>query len=781
MYDIRQFKPSLFILLMMGMSGYALASGSPGVWLLAMLAVVLNAWLVKTGRFRPMPRLLANGLTLLSLLYILVKLKAGIGSPILVIGEFLVILQIVKLYEQRSNRDYAQLLVLSLLLMVASAINTASLWFGLTFIAFLFLSLYCCLLFHLKVETDHAKAVMHIAPDKVNPLTLRQDQRYLSSSMRRLTAAVSAVSVAMAVFVFLFFPRGPGQGLFGSQFQLRPQQTLTGFSGEVRLDSVSRIQQNPEVVAHVKMWEDGRPVTGGSVYLRGKTFDAWDDKPGSYRWSKSYFEEEGAGPVRAGETTQFAAPLAGVKLTRQEVVLQPTGDGTLFAMRGVLSFSPGRDMKVTLSGVDGSLYSPEPITQQLKYEVVSSDQLPPARMSGQRLINDIANFRFRGTAEPSGLPPIDDTQALVQMREYALRPEVSGAGADGRPLGSQRWAITRQRGLGTPPSPTEFDRPIAQAIEKHLSQNPAYRYTLDLTDSRRPADVDPLVWFVTDEQDGRRGHCEYYAGAMVRLCHALGIQARLVVGFRCDNYNAIAGHFIVQQLHAHAWVEVLTPDGWETFDPTTGNGAPATRNSDGFWSTMRHMMDFLESRWANWVVAYDQESRTSLIQNVDTGLTNTAAASNQWMNQVKDWFNAMNFYIVSSSLLSAAIWLMSLGVAGAVAWFLIEKWRLRRRAARIGLGALPEADQIRLARQLGFYDELLRLLERRGIARPAHMTPLEFSNSITFLPAEVYDAVQRMTRIFYRVRYGSAELSPQRRRWVATALEHVQRTLEPRR
>jgi Ca2+/Na+ antiporter len=67
-----------------------------------------------------------------------------------IIGQFLVLVQLVKLYEQRANRDWAQLIILNLLLMVAAAINTASLVFGLMFIAYLFLSLYVCLLFHLR-------------------------------------------------------------------------------------------------------------------------------------------------------------------------------------------------------------------------------------------------------------------------------------------------------------------------------------------------------------------------------------------------------------------------------------------------------------------------------------------------------------------------------------------------------------------------------------------------------------------------------------------------------
>src|SRR4051812_16033293 len=212
MYDIRQFKASLFVLLVMGMTGFALAAQSPGVWVLSVGGILLNAWLVRTGRFVPLPRLLANGITLVALLYACMVFRRGGSAAILVIGQFLVLLQLVKLFEQRGNRDYSQLLVLSLLLMVAAAINTASLAFGILFFCYLFLSLYCCLLFHLKVETDHAKSAIGVPSDKLNPMTLRQDQRYLPRSMRRLTLIVSSSAIAMAVVVFLFFPRNTGAG-----------------------------------------------------------------------------------------------------------------------------------------------------------------------------------------------------------------------------------------------------------------------------------------------------------------------------------------------------------------------------------------------------------------------------------------------------------------------------------------------------------------------------------------------------------------------------------------
>src|SRR3954454_24662893 len=191
MYDIRQFKPALYALLLLGVSGFAIDAQWPGLGNLSTGGILLNAWLVKTGRFTPMPRFLASIVTIIAFLYIADLVINSQTTPILIIGQFLVLLLLVKLYEQRANRDYAQLIILSLLLMVAAAINTASLIFGVMFIGYLFLSLYCCLLFHLKVESEQARKAIMVMEHEPNPATLRQDQRYLASSMRRLTGLIS--------------------------------------------------------------------------------------------------------------------------------------------------------------------------------------------------------------------------------------------------------------------------------------------------------------------------------------------------------------------------------------------------------------------------------------------------------------------------------------------------------------------------------------------------------------------------------------------------------------
>src|SRR5688572_26011700 len=153
MYDVRQFKPALYALVLLGISGFAMVSGSGGLWVASVALILINMAWVSGGSFRPLPRPVANVLVLLAGAYVAFRVT-GEGTPVMIIGQFLVALQLIKLYEQRANRDYGQLIVLSLLLMVAAAISTSSLLFGLLLVIYLFLSLYCCLLFHLKVETD---------------------------------------------------------------------------------------------------------------------------------------------------------------------------------------------------------------------------------------------------------------------------------------------------------------------------------------------------------------------------------------------------------------------------------------------------------------------------------------------------------------------------------------------------------------------------------------------------------------------------------------------------
>jgi hypothetical protein len=266
---------------------------------------------------------------------------------------------------------------------------------------------------------------------------------------------------------------------------------------------------------------------------------------------------------------------------------------------------------------------------------------------------------------------------------------------------------------------------------------------------------------------------------MALMCQSLGMQARVVIGFKTDEYNEWENRFVVRQAHAHAWVEVLGPDrAWHTFDPTSGND-PRFQRRTTWWGRVKHLFDFFEYKWANNVVAYDADSRSNLITRVDQELTNTAISSNQWLASFKNWLDEKLFWTVSSRLLGALLWSMGAGVLASIGWFFYERWKLNRRAERIGLDALPGSERLRLVRQLGFYDDLMRLLDRHAITRPPHLTPLEFAESLSYLPTEAYHGIRRLTQIFYRIRYGRASLQVGQRRRLQAVLQRISESIGP--
>ena len=117
-------------------------------------------------------------------------------------------------------------------------------------------------------------------------------------------------------------------------------------------------------------------------------------------------------------------------------------------------------------------------------------------------------------------------------------------------------------GLDTP-----YD--IAAAVTNYLRLNIKYSETVPAL----PADKDLVDWFLFDL---KQGFCNYYASAEVILLRALGIPARLAVGYAQGAKIPESDTYLVRQKDAHAWPEVYFPGiGWVEFEPTVSQPALA--------------------------------------------------------------------------------------------------------------------------------------------------------------------------------------------------------------
>ncbi|MCH7665588.1 MAG: DUF3488 domain-containing protein [Acidobacteria bacterium] len=145
-------------------------------------------------------------------------------------------------------------------------------------------------------------------------------------------------------------------------------------------------------------------------------------------------------------------------------------------------------------------------------------------------------------------------------------------------------------------------------LERHLRSE--YRYSLDPVNNGRR----PIERFLFDTQ---KGHCEYFASAMVLLLRSQGVAARMVTGYLGSDYNPFEEYFIVRQSNAHAWVEALVPGDvaeeteagesasgrWVAFDPTPADARPQS-GREGIVTLMAQVYDYLLFRWDRYVLTY---------------------------------------------------------------------------------------------------------------------------------------------------------------------------------
>jgi transglutaminase-like putative cysteine protease len=114
----------------------------------------------------------------------------------------------------------------------------------------------------------------------------------------------------------------------------------------------------------------------------------------------------------------------------------------------------------------------------------------------------------------------------------------------------------------------------ARALQDYLRT-----YTYDLTVPPGHSD-DALerFLFVT-----KRGYCEQFAGAYAAMARAIGLPARVAVGFtpgEQDPSDPTLFHVLGE--HAHAWPEVyFAGAGWVAFEPTPGRGMPNAESYTG--------------------------------------------------------------------------------------------------------------------------------------------------------------------------------------------------------
>lgn len=744
----RRFRVHVYLLVFLSVLAFAVAERNPPLLVVGLVAIGFSWWLLEGSNPRPLPRWLINLGVLGSSLLLFWELVIFRQENLLVaLGHFMIAVLLCKLFESRSTRDHAQVLVLTLLVAVTASISqpgAPSILFGVTQLAYMLVGVYTLLLFQLRHLT--------LAPaggGEASPVVKRD--------LKRVARTVGLGMVLVGITVFLLFPRTRGNQLLGN-WSLQRFQRTTGMADHVSFDNLTQLTLSDALVMDVRLTQAG--MDAGSEYyqpyFRGMTFDSYD--PSAMRWVRSRGDRSGQAPVEfrlsAGEaqlaprTSEKGEPLylPTAIITQQYTLYNPTHN-VLFALTPPIAVRSEDVGRLNFLPRDNTLIAGRLPVEGLRYEVdspvVARSQvyLPPAsRPAGS--LGHVEYEDFSGEVKvPAQVAPIA-RQILGE-----LVPEDGKWTAEGAALAASR-------------------------IEAYLRDNYPYSLSTRWVDRN----LDPTVDFLVNRRQ-MGGHCEYFASSMIMLCASVGIQSRMATGYHGGEYNALDGFYRVRQRNAHAWVEVYIPGrGWAAYDPTpAGDDTGEAPSAWGRW--IRNMYEVMERNWLSGVVSFDNSTRRYIADVIVARLRAIPESLLGMLGEARESLAILLFAPTTPWYMRGYAVLMA-GLACVGGTMAVRRLRRRRQSAvRRMVAHLDPPTARRLAAELAFYDDLLAVLERAGVRRAAEQTPREYVEAAIALRPAIASHGRLLVAVFYDVRFGAVRMTPHLRQQVATALAAVRSEL----
>ena len=301
---------------------------------MAFASLFLTSVFFEYRRRFPLPRWL---LTCVALGVILVTvLRTNTDEFIsLTVGALLILLAI-KLLGVKRFRDYMQVYLIALFLLIGSALLSTDIEFLLYLVGIIFLiTITVVLLTYFSQDANLALPASTVA-------------RIASK-----TSLISIIVIPLTAVMFLILPR-TGYPIF--HLLNKGAHASTGFSNNVRLGKVSDIQEDSAVVFRAHM----ERVRDDLLYWRGIVLDYFDGSSWVALGSES--RDEG----KAG--------MYGKKQIRQTIYLEPGGNRYLFALDKPSALSLRHAKKTSAL----TFTFPESIFRRIRYDAVSSpsDLLP---------------------------------------------------------------------------------------------------------------------------------------------------------------------------------------------------------------------------------------------------------------------------------------------------------------------------------------------------------------------------------------------------------------------
>ena len=481
-------------------------------------------------------------------------------------------------------------------------------------------------------------------------------------------------AISVLIFTTFLFFLVPRIGFGFLQRNFKGPSLTSGFSEEVELGAIGSIKEGYEVVMRIKPGKTAKRLPEAQLW-RGIALT--DYAGGKWRVDSNKIKR-----VRANKKGVITLKeVDGQNLYWEEVILNPMDSKVIFVPYQTSYIQS--DLPIIEVDNTSSLFGPGP--------------------------------HYRGREYSIYLLPGEEKQTfLAGGEESCLRLS---------------HPFTRVRELASKITQGTHDPwEKGKRIEAYLKNN--FGYTLKLTQSQG---LDPVEDFLFNR---KKGHCEFFASAMVIMLRSLNIPARVVNGFLVEEWNDFGGYYLVREKDAHSWVEAyIAGKGWIVFDPTPPQAGFWLR--DTLFPLVYQLYDYLELKWDSYVVAYNIWDQRRMVQSLLDTQNRLLVWTETQLRALVDHISRVEF--------STSIFLLTS--------LILFVFGLLYRACRLPFS---------LKRHPGvtkFYLRLLSILARKGISKERHLTPWEFAQQVIDEKGDKFACVGLITQRYYQSRYGGYRLS----------------------
>lgn len=792
--------------LLMGTGAYV-----ADLWVVAVFAAVVSFVFVDWLRWVSLPMPLAYAAMAAAAVYCMgdfIQQGSGdlaqSGMQLTSVARLLVWVQAALLFQRKSRRIFEQVGMFCLLEVVVAAVLNDAIVFGLLLIPLAILALSGLVL--LQIWDPQPNQLRQHGPIHIRSETWSENVAAIARDTPRLAAGVLGPAVLIFALVFFYtLPRT--SSLAGTPFPSR--SSTTGFSDSLQLTQLGRLLQNSAPVLRIRLHE----MDSGDVYrlrepmyLRGQTLERYEAN-GTWKSSEFGVLRNGSDLPREYIPTHKRFHL--FDRVDVQVTAEPISSNAAFAVAPYyattgephLHHSPNRWLlkipdRYATNGRNEYFYGTNAFYRGRQTEWLRFLGL------GEGTVRKRNGPRDPGIADLLSEEPVDGIDPAVTLNSNERSILTSIDRTQFPSLVEEARSVVQKM-----PKDERDPAAIAKRLERHLRQSGGYSYTLNLSFDRVPG-MDPIEQFVVKD---RRGHCQYFASALAMMLRSQHIPARLVSGFKTNEFNELGGHYTARQLHAHAWVEAFIEqeqlpesvqvDGqpregglWFRLDPTPGGATNSSGNVDS-------ALDLAQVLWDDYVVDLNSSRQpTGLFSAITDSETNPysmlarrleIAVVNLRSGQLGGGQLSLNRFF---SWRTAVLVFFMLAITVALYQMLPA---LRQRRVKVDLA---DAAAVADGNSVDFYVQLKQLLASVGLRRDPPQTPQRWLGEVSPQldcadPASdtgagratcdgcdertVANAFQTLAQLFYLRRYGGVErLDAQQDRAVQQSLECVRSAVQ---